>query len=182
MASPIENTGPVYQNQTGSTTQRKTNDSLGKDDFLKLLVTQLKYQDPMQPMEDKEFIAQMAQFSALEQMKNMAEGFTELKTSQEEMFKNMSNLFSTQQNLQMDNLIFQSVSFTGKTVDATVAKLDEAGKPVTNADGQEVTESIHGTVKAVKIEKGIPILQVEYSQDGVTKSRNVYLGEINQIA
>lgn len=46
-------------------------DQLGKDEFLKLLVTQLQHQDPMNPMEDKEFIAQMAQFTSLEQMQNM---------------------------------------------------------------------------------------------------------------
>ncbi|MDR1440660.1 MAG: flagellar biosynthesis protein FlgD [Clostridiales bacterium] len=44
---------------------------LGKEEFLNLLVLQLRYQDPLNPMEDKEFIAQMAQFSALEQMQNM---------------------------------------------------------------------------------------------------------------
>ncbi|SMC65947.1 flagellar hook assembly protein FlgD [Sporomusa malonica] len=54
-----------------SQTNRKANDELGKNDFLKLLTTQLQYQDPMNPMEDKEFIAQMAQFSSLEQMQNM---------------------------------------------------------------------------------------------------------------
>jgi len=45
---------------------------LGKDDFLRLLVTQLTYQDPINPVSDQEFIAQLAQFSALEQMHNVA--------------------------------------------------------------------------------------------------------------
>ncbi|MDR1539916.1 MAG: hypothetical protein LBU32_18335 [Clostridiales bacterium] len=51
--------------------ESKQND-LDKDAFLRLLLTQLKYQDPLNPVEDKEFIAQMAQFTSLEQMRNMS--------------------------------------------------------------------------------------------------------------
>jgi flagellar basal-body rod modification protein FlgD len=48
------------------------NGSLGKDDFLKLFVAQLQHQDPMNPMNDSEFMGQMASFSTLEQVSNLA--------------------------------------------------------------------------------------------------------------
>jgi len=57
---------------------KKPSQSLGKDDFIKILITQLTHQDPTAPMEDREFIAQMAQFSSLEQMTNMAQDFNRL--------------------------------------------------------------------------------------------------------
>ncbi|NMO96161.1 flagellar hook capping FlgD N-terminal domain-containing protein [Paenibacillus lemnae] len=54
---------------------------LGKDQFLSILITQLRYQDPMQPMQDKEFIAQMAQFTSLEQLMNISTQLTEMRQS-----------------------------------------------------------------------------------------------------
>jgi flagellar basal-body rod modification protein FlgD len=56
----------------------KANAAMDKNDFLKILITQLTHQDPTQPMDDKEFVAQMAQFSSLEQMTNMSEGLTKV--------------------------------------------------------------------------------------------------------
>lgn len=67
-----------YQNQAKKT----GSDVLGKDDFLKILMAQLQNQDPSSPMEDKDFIAQMATFSSLEQMTNMnktLEGFIKMQ-------------------------------------------------------------------------------------------------------
>ena len=56
----------------GSEITRNTGPTLGKDDFLKLLVGQLQHQDPMQPSDDQQWIGQMAQFSQLEQVTNTA--------------------------------------------------------------------------------------------------------------
>lgn len=61
---------------------REKQKELGKDDFLKLLLTQLSHQDPTNPVQDKDFIAQMAQFSTLEQMKNISSGIQRMESKQ----------------------------------------------------------------------------------------------------
>ncbi len=81
------NVGSVIPYSSKDETPKAKNSAmsgLGKDAFMKLLMTQMQYQDPMSPMDNKDFIAQMAQFSSLEQMKNMNEslaGFMRLEAS-----------------------------------------------------------------------------------------------------
>ncbi len=54
-----------------------------KDQFLQLLVAQLRNQDPMRPMEDRDFIAQLAQFAVLEQLENLGQEFKQAQTTQQ---------------------------------------------------------------------------------------------------
>ncbi len=58
---------------------------LDKNAFLRMLVLQLQHQDPMQPMQDREFIAQLAQFSSLEQMQNLSKQFEIFTSTQNRM-------------------------------------------------------------------------------------------------
>lgn len=82
---------------SNNTVTDATNEALGKDDFLKLLVAQLQYQDPLSPMDNTQFVSQMAQFSSLEQMSNVAEAITDL-----------TSLYS-------QSLLYQGAAMIGKT-------------------------------------------------------------------
>lgn len=80
--------------------------SLGMEDFLKILLTQLTYQDPLKPMDNQQFMAQMAQFTSLEQTQQLNNKIATLITNQAAL---------------------QSVGLIGKTVDITTASGSVSG-------------------------------------------------------
>jgi flagellar basal-body rod modification protein FlgD len=118
----MTSTNPISQTTTpGTTTQAKpATPTLGKDDFLKLLVGQLQHQDPLAPSDDQQWIGQMAQFSQLEQVSNTAE------TTQK-----IVEALNTNGTL---SLIGHSVTYldeSGGTHDGTVQTVDMAGGKAT---------------------------------------------------
>lgn len=119
---------------------------LGKDQFLKLLLTELQHQDPTNPMNDREFIAQMAQFSSLEQMMNFN--------------KNMGQL--------LDKISFQSsFDLLGKNVEVEDPNLmDELGNK----------NIIKGTVESINRKENDVFIRVngaEYSVNNIIKVEDV---------
>lgn len=94
--------------EVGASNQQPKQEVLGKDDFLRLLVTQLRNQDPLKPMEDKEFIAQMAQFSSLEQLQNLSKVLEQMGKVQTDAA-----------------LMAQATSFLGREVTVYDARTDQ---------------------------------------------------------
>ncbi|MGG3495394.1 flagellar hook assembly protein FlgD [Peribacillus simplex] len=134
------------------TENRKNGDALGKDDFLKLLLTQLQNQDPSNPMDNTEFIAQMATFSSLEQMMNMGAQMEEII------------------GISQQNSIMNFNSFVGKEV--TWHKLD-------GGDGDLAVEEGTGIVKSIEykgdgvyfiLEDGTKLVPANISQMKQTSS------------
>ncbi|HHT98103.1 MAG TPA: hypothetical protein GXZ90_09455 [Clostridiales bacterium] len=70
--SKVDNIQSINNNNDAIKTNRKGNSDLGKEAFLQLLVAQLKYQDPLNPSSDTEFVSQLANFSQLEQLQNLS--------------------------------------------------------------------------------------------------------------
>ncbi|CAM3739906.1 flagellar hook assembly protein FlgD [Mesobacillus thioparans] len=101
-------------------------DILGKDDFLKILMTQLQNQDPMNPMQDKDFIAQMATFSTLEQITNMGKSIDRFVQAEQQ------------------NKMISYSQFVGKEI--TWHKIDEA-------DGKERIQQGTGKVASVQFKE-----------------------------
>lgn len=122
-------------------TTEKDNSSLGKDAFLKILITQLQNQDPTNPMDDRDFIAQMAQFSSLEQMQNMTKAMESLLLSQ------------------METQLMSYTSFVGKEVkwhEITDKKDDK---------GNYIVEEGTGVITEVKFKDGSPIFVLDSAKE-----------------
>lgn len=129
-ANATRETNGTNQPDTTQSITKASKDTLGKDAFLQLLVTQMRYQDPLDPMDNGEYLAQLAQFSALEQMTNVAEG--------------LSSIMSVVDNIDTSLLVGQLTSMIGQGVQW----VDEAGAPW------------EGSIKAVSVSDGNPSVVV----------------------
>ena len=121
----------------------KKNDELGKDAFLQLLVTQLQNQDPLNPQDNSSYIAELAQFSSLEQMTNVV--------------SNLEALGKVVGNIDTSVLVGQLSSMIGKNIDwiETINEADEEGNPISHP------EKMTGVVSGVTIVDGAPSIVVE---------------------
>ena len=124
-----------YMASQNATKKDVNADYISKDTFLKLLVTQMQYQDPLDPMDNGEYLSQLAQFSALEQMTEVAD--------------KMVNVHTLVENLDTSVLVGQLTSMIGQTVQW--ATTDSEGKVTLH----------EGTAKSVSISDGAPSLMVE---------------------
>ena len=136
----------AYANSQGKTTVKNEMD---KDAFLQLLVTQLKYQDPLEPQENSEFVAEMAQFSTLEQMGNMSKSLEQLSTL-------VGNIDTSVLVGQLSGMIGKGVDWLQETEHA-----DEEGNP------QVDSETLSGKITGVTVADGNTKITVVDS-DGVT--------------
>ena len=104
--------GSVTAPTSSGTASASAPPTLGKDDFLKLLVTQLKYQDPLNPLDQNQFLAQTAQFTSLENLQNISSGIDSLRS------------------LLAGNSLIDSAALVGRTVRASSRDVTYEGRPL----------------------------------------------------
>lgn len=112
---------------------------LGEADFMKLLVTQLKTQDPTKPLDDKEFIGQMAQFTSLKQMNTMAKSLT--KFTKEFSFTKAVGLVGKEVSWNDESGRFQKGIVQSVKLKGGDTFLNVNGNELTIADIKEVAEA-----------------------------------------
>lgn len=120
---------------------------LGQNEFLKLLVTQMRNQDPMKPVSDTEFIAQMAQFSSLEQTKTMSADITKLRQGND--FLQATNLLGKEVRLHLGDMEFTKGIVTDLNVKDGEARIIVGDKTYTldqvNSVSSEAPETEENT-------------------------------------
>ncbi|MGQ9629612.1 MAG: flagellar hook capping FlgD N-terminal domain-containing protein [bacterium] len=141
-------------------------DRLGKEEFLKLLITELKNQDPTSPMTDREFIAQLAQFSALEQMTNLNASFQRNQAA--ELLGHIVDVKNPDTNEIVDSGLVTSMRSEGSktyvTVNGNEYEVDDVERVSTETQqSQQVLAigMIGRTVEAIvpiTDDKGVPLL------------------------
>lgn len=150
-----------------STSTSTSSGVLGKDAFLQLLVTQMQYQDPLDPQDNSQYLAQLAQFSSLEQMTNVATAMSNLSTT-------VDNINTTSLVGQLSSMIDQNVQWT-----TTTTNTDKDGNAITDSSGNTTTtKTTHeGKVTGVSISDGTPTLIVN---DGST-TYSVPVSEVTRV-
>ncbi len=144
MITPVNNTPPSASSQAPSSAKR----SLGKDDFMKLLITQLKTQDPLKPMDSQDFGSQLAQFSSLEQMTNVNENLKLLQGTQSALSASSSiNLIGKKVNAQGNT--FQLKQGTGQNLGYSLDKdAESVAIDIFDAKGAKVRSIASGSQSA----------------------------------
>ncbi len=129
--------------------EKGANTQMSKTQFLEMLVTQLKYQDPLNPLDNTQMVEQQAMFAELEQMMNLNESFASFVESQDAMMTQMSSLFMTQ----------QAVGFLGTTINYPTDKVRVSEGEPTDLFYSLTEDAMVGY--AVKNEAGDTVRNVE---------------------
>lgn len=131
-------------------TEQNSAGSMGKEDFLKLLVAQLRNQDPMSPMKAEDMAAQLAQFSALEQLVNINEQLGDQAVANAAMASALNNSSAVSLLGKAVLTIGDTVDIDGTGTEAIIAGVEGDGGVATlhlyDADGTEVGSRLVGTI------------------------------------